>query len=180
MPRVARHVGHIPGWGAAKHPARRDDGSDRAPGRICRPSPSRPSASAGSGPPRCGNRCTCAAAVAAMTRWIFSRIRFTTMHSGPQTSLARFGISWSVPWDTWSSLRSRRPAGPVRQAKDRRPRAVGSPRGGCQRACGRDGLMAGCCYSAGTASETMSMRQPVSLAARRAFCPSLPMASESW
>ena len=30
------------------------------------------------------------------------------------------------------------------------------------------------------ASETMSIRQPVSLAARRAFWPSLPMASDSW
>src|SRR5206468_12135861 len=30
------------------------------------------------------------------------------------------------------------------------------------------------------ASERMSMRHPVSFAARRAFCPSLPMASESW
>jgi hypothetical protein len=29
-------------------------------------------------------------------------------------------------------------------------------------------------------SERMSMRQPVSRAASRAFCPSLPMASESW
>ena len=31
-----------------------------------------------------------------------------------------------------------------------------------------------------SASERMSMRQPVSLAARRAFWPSLPIASESW
>jgi hypothetical protein len=29
-------------------------------------------------------------------------------------------------------------------------------------------------------SGRMSIRQPVSLAARRAFCPSLPMASDSW
>jgi len=29
-------------------------------------------------------------------------------------------------------------------------------------------------------SERMSMRQPVSFAASRAFCPSLPMASDSW
>jgi hypothetical protein len=34
--------------------------------------------------------------------------------------------------------------------------------------------------SAGTASDLMSMRQPVSLAASRAFCPSLPIASDSW
>ncbi len=32
----------------------------------------------------------------------------------------------------------------------------------------------------GAVSGRMSMRHPVSLAARRAFCPSLPMASESW
>lgn len=30
------------------------------------------------------------------------------------------------------------------------------------------------------ASETMSMRHPVSFAARRAFCPSLPIARDSW
>ncbi|GLB66302.1 hypothetical protein AHIS1636_07410 [Arthrobacter mangrovi] len=35
-------------------------------------------------------------------------------------------------------------------------------------------------YWTATASETMSIRQPVSLAARRAFWPSLPMASDSW
>ena len=34
--------------------------------------------------------------------------------------------------------------------------------------------------TSGAVSGRMSMRQPVSLAARRAFCPSLPMASESW
>jgi hypothetical protein len=34
--------------------------------------------------------------------------------------------------------------------------------------------------SAAWLSLTMSIRQPVSLAANRAFCPSLPMASESW
>src|SRR4051812_9731479 len=34
--------------------------------------------------------------------------------------------------------------------------------------------------SAGTASDLMSMRQPVSLAASLAFCPSLPIASDSW
>ncbi len=32
----------------------------------------------------------------------------------------------------------------------------------------------------GTVSGRMSMRHPVSLAASRAFCPSLPMARESW
>lgn len=31
-----------------------------------------------------------------------------------------------------------------------------------------------------SASEWISIRQPVNLAAKRAFCPSLPMASESW
>ena len=35
--------------------------------------------------------------------------------------------------------------------------------------------------AAGTAaSDLMSMRQPVSLAASLAFCPSLPIASDSW
>jgi hypothetical protein len=34
--------------------------------------------------------------------------------------------------------------------------------------------------SAGSPSERMSIRQPVSRAASRAFCPSLPIASESW
>ena len=34
--------------------------------------------------------------------------------------------------------------------------------------------------SGASVSERMSMRQPVSLAASRAFCPSLPMARESW
>jgi hypothetical protein len=39
----------------------------------------------------------------------------------------------------------------------------------------------GCQFSlAVAASETMSIRQPVSFAARRAFWPSLPMASDSW
>lgn len=35
-------------------------------------------------------------------------------------------------------------------------------------------------HDPGTTSGRMSIRQPVSFAARRAFCPSLPMASESW
>jgi hypothetical protein len=34
--------------------------------------------------------------------------------------------------------------------------------------------------SAGASSDRMSMRQPVSRAASRAFCPSFPMASDSW
>ena len=34
--------------------------------------------------------------------------------------------------------------------------------------------------AAGASSERMSMRQPVRRAAKRAFCPSLPIASESW
>lgn len=34
--------------------------------------------------------------------------------------------------------------------------------------------------ASGAVSGRMSMRHPVSLAARRAFCPSLPMASDSW
>jgi hypothetical protein len=34
--------------------------------------------------------------------------------------------------------------------------------------------------SAGAASDLMSMRQPVSLAASLAFWPSLPIASDSW
>jgi hypothetical protein len=40
--------------------------------------------------------------------------------------------------------------------------------------------VAGTELSAGATSGRMSMRQPVSRAARRAFCPSRPMASESW
>ena len=42
---------------------------------------------------------------------------------------------------------------------------------------GSAGAIAG---SAGASSERMSMRQPVSRAASRAFCPSLPIASDSW
>jgi hypothetical protein len=34
--------------------------------------------------------------------------------------------------------------------------------------------------AASAASDRMSMRQPVSRAASRAFCPSFPMASDSW
>ncbi len=45
-----------------------------------------------------------------------------------------------------------------------------------------DGTTAAQASADGTtaASDLMSMRQPVSLAASLAFCPSLPMASDSW
>jgi hypothetical protein len=42
-----------------------------------------------------------------------------------------------------------------------------------------DGL-AGSGEAVGAASDRMSIRQPVSRAASLAFCPSLPIASESW
>ena len=42
------------------------------------------------------------------------------------------------------------------------------------------GSGAGSGAAATAASDLISMRQPVSLAASRAFCPSLPIASDSW
>jgi len=50
------------------------------------------------------------------------------------------------------------------------------PKGPCRAAY----TVAGFLISCGGESERMSIRQPVIRAARRAFCPSLPIASESW
>ena len=70
------------------------------------------------------------------------------------------------------------PGAGARRARDlTRSHSPGGP-------CGRPvGPALGHRASAGaslTTSGRMSIRQPVSLAARRAFCPSLPIASESW
>lgn len=51
-----------------------------------------------------------------------------------------------------------------------------TPSGPADRPCG----YALAAWAGLAASETMSIRQPVSFAARRAFWPSLPIASESW
>jgi hypothetical protein len=45
---------------------------------------------------------------------------------------------------------------------------------------GRPPVRAGQASGVGASSDRMSMRQPVRRAARRAFWPSLPMASDSW
>jgi hypothetical protein len=53
-------------------------------------------------------------------------------------------------------------------------RALGHVRGHDQASAGASGAAVAC------DSDLMSMRQPVSRAASRAFCPSLPIASDSW
>lgn len=69
-------------------------------------------------------------------------------------------------------------AGPTALAPARRPPTAPWGRGTAGgRPQGRRGSEPS---SPGSVSGRMSIRHPVSLAARRAFCPSLPMARESW
>jgi hypothetical protein len=70
----------------------------------------------------------------------------------------------------------RRRLGPAAHAG---PRGAGPACHGAQPA-GGEATGASAFWAAGSTSGRMSMRHPVSRAASRAFCPSLPMASDSW
>ncbi len=104
-----------------------------------------------------------------------------TFHTGPATAAER-SVSVrqparSVAHDTRAACAARHPYKLVRPRAGPQPphgpRALRTPR---SRRYGAQPWPAGCCSVSGR----MSMRQPVRRAARRAFWPSLPMASESW
>ncbi len=92
-----------------------------------------------------------------------------------------------IPWQrggSWSPGHGRGAArGPVDDSLPRRSviRDRPTPRGYRSAARGPAGAApSGPSAAAPPSSERMSMRHPVSFAARRAFCPSLPIARESW
>jgi hypothetical protein len=98
----------------------------------------------------------------------------------PLGSRGHYGVKSTVS----AALRLRREL--RRQAGEAEAAKVTDKAGGYSEVCAMgpaDGELAGSAATgaAGTAaSDLMSMRQPVSLAASLAFCPSLPIASDNW
>lgn len=160
-------------WGAATHPCR-PSGVVHPPGRRTNRCLGRRAGQARTGSLASGIRCTCEQAQchaqAVQPRRVQPALRYWRPTGPGPANAAEARQSARIP-----------DVSPVPSSLAPRPR---TPETGCAASAaetsGASRRLNRYSAFAGAASETISIRQPVSLAASRAFWPSLPIANESW